>query len=762
MLENCDFETGSVDPWHNVASQVAISSSYAHSGTYGVRISERTASWAGFRYNLLDKLEAGVEYEVSAFVRWVDVPDDYSESFRLTIRQQNAGSSDINYFGIISEDVGNVYKQISGFYTLDAVSGDLTLLELYTASSSSLSTHASFDIDNVVFKRATPPNVPDYYVGSDESSEIVTIPEPNTVDLNVPRTNCPHMEDNGNIFAHLEHWENLFPTEDLYDGVDIVIPAGKQVLVSSSIATNIGLITIPATSELIIGDDANGIEIDAEGIDVQGALIAGSESCRIETPITVTLHGARPSDIVSNGRDPSFKGISVTGNLQLHGKRYFRTWTRLARRAHEGDTSLLLQHEVNWEPGQQIVLVTSALRDSRDWHENEVLVVDRVETSLGGINEEVASVVHVTTAISYAHIAQPGYQVEVGLLSRMIVIQGADDDSEPTDSFPLGCDLSSSVFGYSQAPCDNHLTGFGGHVMIHSGGVGQVEGVELFRMGQTNVLGRYPIHFHLLGTCSSCYFKDSSVHRSFYRCISIHGTNEMTVSENVAYDVTGFCYYLEDGVEEDNILSFNLAAHIHTVGETAISGGGQTIPLFYQSDSLTLPADVTASGFYITNMHNQIIGNAASGGWSGFAFPVLQEPLGPHRDEASFPQYAGYNPSSRVSLAIDGNTAHSTAWWWSHAGAVRSIDCGYPDRVPNDPIISKSSMVNSLYSHSAFHCFSDSSFTLVDLCTTATMERHRYIMPVETKIREFAVLVFKMRRTIAARHPISLQTPKSS
>ena len=35
------------------------------------------------------------------------------------------------------------------------------------------------------------------------------------------------------------------------------------------------------------------------------------------------------------------------------------------------------------------------------------------------------------------------------------------------------------------------LTGFGGHVIIANGGKGFVEGVELCKMGQTNVLGMH-------------------------------------------------------------------------------------------------------------------------------------------------------------------------------------------------------------------------------------------------------------------------------
>jgi hypothetical protein len=121
------------------------------------------------------------------------------------------------------------------------------------------------------------------------------------------------------------------------------------------------------------------------------------------------------------------------------------------------------------------------------------------------------------------------------------------------------------------------------------------------------------MHFHLLGSCPECYVRDSSFHHSFYRCISIHGTHQVTVSENVAYDVTGFCYYLEDGVEENNTLSYNLAAHIHAIGSKPPGAIGQNISVTVQGPRLLLPADISASGFYITNVHNNLIGNAASG-----------------------------------------------------------------------------------------------------------------------------------------------------
>ena len=84
-----------------------------------------------------------------------------------------------------------------------------------------------------------------------------------------------------------------------------------------------------------------------------------------------------------------------------------------------------------------------------------------------------------------------------------------------------------------------------------------------------------------------------------------------------------------------------------------------------QSDELLLPADVTASGFYVTNANNRLVGNAASGGWAGFAFPELPSPVKLHRHLEG-----QLTPSARPILAFDGNSAHSSSFWWSNAGAI--------------------------------------------------------------------------------------------
>ena len=401
------------------------------------------------------------------------------------------------------------------------------------------------------------------YISFAHSSKAVTLREPSdgvcaSAACHTEQTACPHAQ------AGLLDWHSAssWPGGNLpAAGADVSLPAGSRVLISRTVDEHLGLITIPLGSELIIGSQATAIRLDATGIAVYGALRAGSETCRLQTPVEISLHGSRKATRAARDAQPAWaKGIFVSGGtLELHGKLYHRTWARLARSVEAGDQIILLQAAVNWEAGQKIVLVTSALKDDRTWHRNEVVSVAKVATAMpsgAALPVGVGAAVLLASAAQYVHEANENYQVEVGLLSRTITVQGADDDSEPVDQTPLSCTDSQTILDSRTVPCPaSFLTGYGGHILASgSAAVARVEGVELFRMGQTNVLGRYPMHFHLLGAGgASSYIRDSSIHRSYYRGVSIHGTHSVSVSRNVAYDVTGYCYYIEDGVEELNV-----------------------------------------------------------------------------------------------------------------------------------------------------------------------------------------------------------------
>uniref|UniRef100_A0A6B2KYW6 CEMIP beta-helix domain-containing protein n=1 Tax=Arcella intermedia TaxID=1963864 RepID=A0A6B2KYW6_9EUKA len=199
----------------------------------------------------------------------------------------------------------------------------------------------------------------------------------------------------------------------------------------------------------------------------------------------------------------------------------------------------------------------------------------------------------------------------------------------------------------------------------------------MYRMGQTNQLARYPLHFHLVGTSmgpTQTLISDCSVHHSFFRCYAIHGTNNVTITQNTAYDAIAHCYFLEDGVEENNTFAYNFGAHIHPLGRfmevsQGVGGNGQSwwsqyAAYYTDNPNLIHTSDMAAGVFYITNAYNTFIGNAASGGWTGFSFPNLPKPIKMHAN------VTGIIPMNRPLIRFQGNSAHSTGYWWSSAAGV--------------------------------------------------------------------------------------------
>src|SRR6185295_12637849 len=144
----------------------------------------------------------------------------------------------------------------------------------------------------------------------------------------------------------------------------------------------------------------------------------------------------------------------------------------------------------------------------------------------------------------------------------------------------------------------------GGHIMAMNGSKMFVEGVELNRMGQNMHLARYPIHWHLIGDAQGQYIKNSAVHDTYSRCVTVHGTNYLDVENNVTYNNIGHCFFLEDGVEHDNKFVHNLGiltkchpdapcvpTNLAAAGEKRVAGNGQ------QAKDVLLPSDNTAATF---------------------------------------------------------------------------------------------------------------------------------------------------------------------
>ena len=472
------------------------------------------------------------------------------------------------------------------------------------------------------------------------TAEVYKAPTPG--DLGATKTDCPHLESGLSLWHDPATWGGAVPAA----GSSPTLPANTHVLVCScslpsdaaGAAAPFTLVTVPSTSSLIFDDAPMSMHVGS--IVGTGRIAMGASTCRHDQELSITFHGSRTTVLQSRPRPTSdnTKGLVVSGSgtLDVHGRRFFPTWTRLLATVEAGERHVYLQDAVNWEVGQRILVTTSHHLDGADVHQNEVRVITAMSPD--------HTVLYVDEAFDHQHWSGEEYQTEVGVLSRVITLQGAEGDS----SVATG--------------------GFGGHVMWTGSATGRVSGARFTRMGQMNVLARYPVHMHLVGeTSGASWISDNAVEHSFFRCAVVHGTYSATVTQNVCYDITGHAVFTsEDGPEERNVISYNLVAHIHTISSTAggASAAGET---FRAGTDLTIPADTAAAAFWITNAWNTIKGNAASGGWTGYFHPNLPAYVGQFENAAVAANNA---PENRPTLQWVGNTAHSSGYDWEHGACV--------------------------------------------------------------------------------------------
>jgi len=213
-----------------------------------------------------------------------------------------------------------------------------------------------------------------------------------------------------------------------------------------------------------------------------------------------------------------------------------------------------------------------------------------------------------------------------------------------------------------QASQDAESSYFGGHIMAMAGSKMFVSGVELSRMGQNMHLARYPIHWHIIGDGQGQYIRNSAIHDTYSRCVTVHGTNNLDVENNVTFNTVGHCFFLEDAVETGNQFIHNLAIQTkcHPDGKPCVptdltlahqSTAGQSAP------DILIPSDNTAASFWITNPDNTYRDNVAAGSEAiGFWIALPQHPTGAHLDKEGS---ANIWPRRTPLREFSGNTAHS-------------------------------------------------------------------------------------------------------
>jgi hypothetical protein len=262
-----------------------------------------------------------------------------------------------------------------------------------------------------------------------------------------------------------------------------------------------------------------------------------------------------------------------------------------------------------WAPGAEI-LITS---HSRQWDDHQVRTIKLMTTSGDSCLLELNNPIKRPTTLRDSQ----DFAVEVALLSRNIVFEGGPD-----------------------AENDKH----GGHLWVmNTPGVPQtLEGVEFVNFGQQGVLGRYPIHFHFCGDSTDSIVAKNTIRQSQQRCVVVHGTDNLRIEENIAFDTKGHCFMLEDGMETGNMFIRNLGAYTR-IPETSI-------PNFGHNGKET---DYDPATFWVTNPSNIWYGNVAAGSESsGFWFELL---LRGTRAKL----YGNFDPKSEPLTLFENNIVHS-------------------------------------------------------------------------------------------------------
>ena len=364
------------------------------------------------------------------------------------------------------------------------------------------------------------------------------------------------------------------------EGDLVVVPEGMTLLVDVSTPVMSSVIVRGA---LIFADEADMTFDTFFLMVVGGKLQIGLPEDRYTHKLLITLHGDRYSKMF-----PGFgnKNIMVQGgSIDIHGAKRDVTWTMLDTTAQAGDSSFTLMKEVDWQVGEELVI--SPTGRSRD--EVEERTISAVSTSGG------KTTITLDQPLSHSHYAgtlefngvSTDIRGEVGLLTRNVVVQG--DANSVRDMY-------------------------GSHIMLR-GKEGQVVGrfsyFETRHAGQAFQMGRYPIHFHMIGNVIGSYVEGCSVHHTFNRATTIHGVHYLHIKNNVYYRHMGHAIFVEDSIESNNVVEDNLVIHISP--STAL-----------------LASDLKPAGAWITRpknffRRNHIVGSTHFSFW----YDLPNNPTGP-------------------------------------------------------------------------------------------------------------------------------------
>jgi hypothetical protein len=382
---------------------------------------------------------------------------------------------------------------------------------------------------------------------------------------------------------------------------DVVIGSGECVNVRVDKASfSLGNVKILAGGTLYLPDQlaALPVGIKTKGIDVFGTLQIGAPDCAIgtanaNTRVTITFAGVKPAPAVCGtpnnnpaNQCPGYtKGIQVEkgGALRMYGLKGVPSdaggvsWTYLSQAAGppakygacgsnsgcvgnvtvkvpaDGGNTLRLADDVSkgkgaWKKGDWIAVATTSFSP----YETEFVQLAADSKASGS-----GSVVTLTQPLIYYHFGgtDPGPPSTANYKAGAATNFGVDERAEVgliSRNIKLTADVADTADHWGGEM--RYLPGFDAVVL---------QGVELEKFGKEQ-LGSYPIHFHMDGdlrakaAAGDVLVNANSIHHSYNKCVTIHSTQNMGVSNNVCARIAGHIFYEEVGDEYNIAFDHNL------------------------------------------------------------------------------------------------------------------------------------------------------------------------------------------------------------
>ncbi len=394
---------------------------------------------------------------------------------------------------------------------------------------------------------------------------------------------------------------------------------------------------VPSTNDAVLISTGTEVEYDKfsdeeiENVTVMGKLkFSRAKDTQLDVGNIIVQHGGYleagifsnpiPSSIRSSIRfvvsdenqfvgGPEFQATDIGlwtmhgGKTEIHGSPIKITWTKLVEDASAGSNKLIVNDTVDWKAGDKVI-ITSTTDDGSETEENTI-------SSISG------KTITLQTPLSYSHDGKNPAQAEVGLLSRNVLI--------------------TSKYGEGRRA----------HTIYMHGSYGSISYAEFKSLGVFNKLGRYPIHFHMAeDTLVGTFVIGASIWNSGNRCITVHSTNGIAMENNVAYNSTGHCYFLETGSESGAFYRNNFVSYV------------KQGPILSSDCS-------SAAGFWMQSTNHTYVNNVASAAGVGFG-------LGPGKFNGpiTFTSNEAHSNVIKQENYCNGTSRNTGIWIYKHSAGI--------------------------------------------------------------------------------------------